>query len=178
MAAWESFARLVSWQRCTCRGRAVCALSVCWGRRHWEPSIMESGWNPAPAGGRLWRTERLLLRWGGFIVPKNSTPFFNGSNRAVHSGRFSGRLVFQPSAQPPQKHLQLLKYPQRASGCRMKGFLHCFVLFFHLPEAIYSVALPLNQNIDLCVCVCIKPKHEIRAGWGWNGWVLHIKGSS
>lgn len=152
MAAWESFARLVSWQRCTCRGRAVCALSVCWGRRHWEPSIMESGWNPAPAGGRLWRTERLLLGWGVSLYQKTRL-LFNGSNRAVHSGRFSGGLVFQLSAQLPQKQLRLLKYPQRASGCRMKGFYTVLFCFFTCPRLFILQLCPSTKTSTLRVCV-------------------------
>lgn len=51
----------------SCRG-----LTVCWGRSHREPSIIESDWNPAPAGGWLAGRDRSLSE-GFFVAEKNLT---------------------------------------------------------------------------------------------------------
>lgn len=53
--------------------KAVWGLSVCWGRSHWEPSIIELAWNPAPAGGLACRMGQILL--GGVLLYKTSVFF-------------------------------------------------------------------------------------------------------
>lgn len=68
----------------SCRG-----LTVCWGRSHWEPSIIESDWNPAPAGG--WLAGRDISLLEGFFRCRKKP------DHAEHFGRFSGGFSLSSS---------------------------------------------------------------------------------
>lgn len=68
-------------------------LSVCRERSHWQPSIIESNWNPAPAGGCLAGWDKSFLE--GSCTKSPVFVFFCFFHHAVHIWRFSSWCLLQ-----------------------------------------------------------------------------------
>ncbi len=100
----------------------------------------------------------------GLVVQKLNV--FHGGNHAVHFSWFSGWFLLQQVISGSSEAIAATEISTASIKLQDE-----FTLFFFLPKAIYSPALPLNQNIAF---VCLMPKHKIRAGSD----ELYRKGSS
>lgn len=150
MAACESFARLVSWQRCTCRGkllRAQCVLETqsLRGINNWV------GLEPCTSWGLACWMGQILL-WEVLLCKNTKKKMLCFSWRWPCCQLWSiRRLISSPAViSGSSEAITATETSIKLQGEGFEGF-SCFAWGF------YSSALPLN--------ILLKPKHKIRAGW-------------
>lgn len=125
-------------------------LSVCWRRSHWEASIIELDWNPAPAGGWLAGWDRSFSE--RFCCAKTPKKMLCFSWRWPCCQLWSiRRLISSPAVISGSSEA----ITATVTSIKLQG--EGFEGFSYFAWGFYSSALPLN--------ILLKPKHKIRAGW-------------